>query len=352
MLETSTNSSQQSLRQTDSKLHPVIEKILAKRFTSKEEKEEFFSANLKKLPKLTQLLDIDLAAKRIIEALKVKQKIAIYGDYDVDGTTSSALFYRFFQTHGLQVEVYQPSRFKEGYGLHKSSIDQAVEDRIDLLITVDCGITNVEAANYAREKNLDLIITDHHKDGAPTQPLALAIVNPNRRDEICAPELKSLAGVGVAFAICLEVKNQLELGGQKTPSLYPLLQFVAIGTLADMVPLNFMNIKLVRHGLKQLTTSQYPGILTFFSKDERTYLPSSEKVHFNIGPYINSKGRLEHPELALKLLTCDESGEAYHYYDQLNSSNIERKTIQKEVYDQAFQAVVDTIYDDELYINV
>ena len=127
--------------------------------------------------------DMDKAANRIISAINNKEKIGIYGDYDVDGTTSCALFYHFFKMLNVEVALYQPSRFVEGYGIHNSSVDKAIEDKMDLLITVDCGITNTATADYAKSLNLDLIITDHHKDAAEHIPDAYAVVNPNRRDE-------------------------------------------------------------------------------------------------------------------------------------------------------------------------
>ena len=160
------------------------------------------SWDLKSLPKLTNLHDITKAAERIKKSITYSKKIGVYGDYDVDGTTSCALFWQFFKSLGYDnVALIQPSRFVEGYGLHKSSIDDAVAQGIDLLITVDCGITNTEAALYSKEKGLDLIITDHHTDASEEMPEAYAIVNPNRRDEPEDSPLRTLAGVGVPLRV-------------------------------------------------------------------------------------------------------------------------------------------------------
>lgn len=320
-------------------LHPVIERLFQKRGYSNEDLNEFLSWDLKNLPELTELKDIDKASERLRLAIKNNEKIGIYGDYDVDGTTSCALFYHFFEMLGVKVEMIQPSRFVEGYGLHPSSIDKAQEMGIQVLVTVDCGITNCEAAEYSKMRGLDLIITDHHKDAADEMPDCYAIVNPNRRDEPTDSDRVSLAGVGVAFAIALQIKNDLAKEGTDMPSLYPLLQFVAIGTICDLAKLNPMNIKLVRHGLKQLTQSQYPGILAFFSQEERTKPVSSEKLSFNIGPMINSKGRLDHPERALKLLIAKDSTEAFENYTHLELANKERKFIQAEVVASAKEKV-------------
>jgi single-stranded-DNA-specific exonuclease len=334
-------------------LHPVIIRLLQKRNLSLDGIREFFSWNLNGLPLLTDMKDMDKAAERILEAMNKGQKIGIYGDYDVDGTTSCALFHHFFLMNGVHVELFQPSRFVEGYGVHPSSIEAAIDKEVQLLITVDCGITNVETAEYALEKGLDLIITDHHKDAAEKMPPAYAVVNPNRRDEPKESELKFLAGVGVAFAVCLRVKQMLEEDGAQTPSLYPLLQFVSVGTICDMAKLTPMNLKLCRHGLKQMVKSQYPGLLSFIPPEEREFpqLPS-DKVSFVIGPHINSKGRLEHPEKALNLLISKDSQEAYENFSHLEISNRERKFIQAEVFAQAKAQFIENMTEEEQVICI
>jgi single-stranded-DNA-specific exonuclease len=318
---------------------PVIIELLKSRGYSQQDIQDFFSWDLGKLPDITNMLDMDKGCARIIKAITTGEHIGIYGDYDVDGTTSCALFHHFFKMlPGFQTEVtlIQPSRFIEGYGIHPSGIDQALEKKIDLLITVDCGISNNEAAEYALEHGLDLIITDHHKDATEKMVPAYAVINPNRRDEPEHSELGPLAGVAVAFAVCWQVKKELEALNHECPSLYTLLQFVAIGTICDLAKLTPMNLKLVRHGLKQLPKTNYAGLKAFLSPEERKLaITPSEKLAFAIGPMINSKGRLDHPEIALKLLISEDSTEAYEYYAQLEVSNKERKIIQFEVAESA-----------------
>lgn len=337
-----------------SQLHPAIIELLKKRgFESAEELKEFFSWDLKDLPDFSSLKDIRKAAVRIVDAIRDGEPIAIYGDYDVDGTTSCALLWHFFQLVDVPVELYQPSRFVEGYGLHGSSIDQASTDGITLMITVDCGITNVDAAAYAKEKGIDLIITDHHKDIAPEPPNAFAIVNPSRRDEPEGP-MRALAGVGVAFALCLEIKKVYEEEtGDQFPSIYPLLQLVAVGTVCDLAPLVPMNLKMTRHGLKQIPTSCYPGIRSFLSEEERkmTSLPS-ERLSFYMGPIINSKGRMDHPEMALKLLIAPNSDEAFERFSHLEISNKERQFVQKEVFVEARELIQNQMTDGEHLISI
>lgn len=335
-------------------LHPVVEKILNKRQISPNQYKDFFSWDLKSLPDLLSLNDLEKSATRILFAINNNEPIGIYGDYDVDGTTSCALFFQYFKMLGVKVELFQPSRFIEGYGVHPGSIDNAIERGVKLLITVDCGITNCETADYAKKKNLDLIITDHHKDIMESMPDAYAVVNPNRRDEPKDSPLRSLAGVGVAFAVCLKIKTLLDRErSNPTPSIYPLLQYVAIGTICDLAQLNPMNLKLTRHGLKQIKETNYAGIAAFFNDEDRNApFIYSEKISFYVGPLINSKGRLDHPEKALNLLISENHKEAFANYAHLETSNRERKRIQKEVFDEAKDIVIKSIKSEQPLINI
>ncbi len=302
--------------------------------------DDFYSWDLKKLPDFNQLNDMDKSVQRILKAIENKERIVIYGDYDVDGTTSCALLYHFFKTLNHPVLTLQPSRFVDGYGLHQSSIDWAVDNHAQLMITVDCGVTSFESAEYAKNK-LDLIITDHHQAHEKGLPPAYAIINPNRLDEPESSCMRKLAGVGVAFALAICVRQKLiDLGGN-VPSLYPLLPFVALGTICDLAWLNPMNLKLVRHGLKQFPQTPFAGLNVFLTADEKklNILPS-EKLSFHIGPIINSKGRLDHPELALKLLTCENDDESKHIYQKLQLTNQERKNLQATVFKEAKEQIL------------
>lgn len=324
-------------------LHPIIQRLFDKKGFTHKMIEDFLSWDLKTIPDMSSLKDLGKASKRIIEAIDREEKIGIYGDYDVDGTTSCALLFHFFKMLGVNVSTVQPSRFIEGYGLHLSSIDEAVENNLKILITVDCGISNNEAADYAKEKGLDLIITDHHKDARETMPAAFAVINPNRRDELDNPDypqLKTMAGVAVGFALAVQIRADLIAKGQKIPSIYSLLQFVAIGTICDLAHLSPLNLKLVRHGLKLIKDTEYPGLRAFFTNEElKAKTIPSEKLAFHVGPLINSKGRLEHPEASLQLLISDNAEKAREYYDLLVSCNQERKFIQSEVFTEAREQV-------------
>lgn len=323
-------------------LHPIVQKLFQKKGFDQKNIEHFLSWDLKSMPELTNLKDLSTASKRIIKAISDKEKIGVYGDYDVDGTTSCALLFHFFKLLNVEIDIVQPSRFIEGYGLHLSSIDEAVEKNIKVLITVDCGISNNEAADKARAMGLDLIITDHHKDARESMPNAFAVINPNRRDEDADGELKTLAGVAVAFALAVQIRSDLiATSSLNIPSLYPLLQFVAIGTICDLAHLSPVNLKLVRHGLKLLKDTEFPGLRAFFTADElKVKIIPSEKLAFHIGPLINSKGRLDHPELALQLLIANNAERARECYEHLVTCNNERKFIQNEVSKEAREQVL------------
>jgi single-stranded-DNA-specific exonuclease len=328
-------------------LHPIIIKLLEHRGLNRKEMDHFFSWNLNDIPDLTVLRDLQKASARILAAINSKERIGIYGDYDVDGTTSCALLWHFFEMLGVDVDIFQPSRFVEGYGIHPSSIDNALEKNIKVLITVDCGISNTATADYALNK-LDLIITDHHRDAAPELPKAYAVINPCRRDEPEDSPLRALAGVGVAFALALQIKKDLESQGQIVSSIYPLLQFVAIGTISDLARMNFLNMRLTRHGLKQMAQTKYPGIRAFFSNEElNTPMISSEKISFFIGPHINSKGRLDHPERAIRMLIAKNLKEAQEHFQFLEIANRDRKIIQQEVFEEAKKKQIQEIKSDD-----
>ncbi len=309
---------------------------------TEEEIHNFFNGSLSVLPSFYEMKDMPKAAEFLAGAILEKKQIGIYGDYDVDGTTSCALLIHFLKLceGNENIHALQPSRFKEGYGLHESSIDDAIAKGIEILITVDCGITAVSPAAYAKEKNLTLIITDHHQDIAPTLPDAFAVINPNRRDD-GHPQLGAIAGVGVAFALSVCIRQELMKRGKTIPSLYPLLAFVGLGSLADLAKLNFVNRLLVGHGLRAMEKTPYPGVRLLYE----TYGPStkeyikSDMVGFGIGPLINAKGRMEHPESALKLLTSHDEVECQNLLQELQIINQQRKDKQKQMAEEAIKIV-------------
>ena len=330
----------------------VIKRLFESRGISLDRIESFYSEELSFLPDLFSMKDLHRAAQRIIQGVRQGEKIGVFGDYDVDGTTACAFLYHFFKMFNTTVELMQPDRFTEGYGLHISSIDQAIEKGIRILITVDCGITSLKAASYARERGLILIITDHHKDALEHLPCAFAILNPRRRDEPLDSPLQSLAGVGVAFVLAYEVRKILKEKGESCPSLYSLLPFVAIGTICDMVELGSINRSLIRHGLRQLAMTSWPGLSILLTKEEKKEkIVRRERVSFYMGPLINSKGRMADPKKSLQLLISEDVDEAYDYYSHLVISNEERKKIQATVFDEAKKMILSG-FDESLPASV
>jgi single-stranded-DNA-specific exonuclease len=179
------------------------------------------------------------------------------------------------------------------------------------------------------------------------------VINPSRRDEPQDSPLKPLAGVGVAFALALQIKNDLALKNREIPSIYPLLQFVAIGTISDLAAMSPINVRLTRHGLKQIPTSSYPGVRAFFKPDElNAGIISSEKISFHVGPHINSKGRLDHPERALKLLIAGSVKECHEHFSHLEMANRDRRAIQAEVFEEAKKDVIQSLKEEDQLISI
>jgi single-stranded-DNA-specific exonuclease len=326
----------------------TLEKFLKeKRGLSKKDIELFMSKDLSSLP-LFNLKDLKKGAKIVKDAIKQNKKVAIYGDYDVDGTTASSLLYLYLKDKIADIEVFQPDRFKHGYGLNKDLLTEIKNKGFDLIITVDLGITNCEEVDFVKNKlNMDIIITDHHHDIRESIPKADAVINPNRRDEK-NESLKALAGVGVAYALTVATSKELKIKIDTS-----LLQFVAIGTIADLVPINYLNAILVRNGLSQIEeSSKYPGIKVFFSEsDFDTDVIPSTKVAFNIGPIINSAGRLFHAKKATDLLTATSFEKAEKLLLELKSNNSERRHVQEETLLEAKKQARKNIKNGDL-INI
>ena len=328
---------------------PILEKIFQDRQQSLA---EYLSWDLHQLPDLLALPDLAKASKRIITAIQNEEPLAAYGDYDVDGTSALALLDAFFKMLGKPLLLRQPSRFVEGYGLHPAAITEMAAQQIKVVITVDCGITSNEAAATAQACQVDLIITDHHQAQEPI-PAAYAVIDPNMPRVDPHSPLRALAGVGVAFCLCLQIKRDLEALKYEVPSLYPLLPFVTLGTICDLAPLNPLNLKLIRHGWKALQASTRPWVKCLFNAEERSlaHVPG-EKFSFQIGPMINSCGRLGKAEKALVLLTTADPPTATEAFYALEIANRERKKIQDEVAQEAIKQIIAKSVQGELLAAV
>lgn len=318
---------------------PLFAKLLWNRgFHSAEAVDSLLKPQLSALPSPFTLIDMEKAVERVIEAIANEEPIAVYGDYDVDGTCGASILFEFFREIQVPVVVYQPNRFKEGYGLHTAATRALIQDQgIRVLISVDCGITAVEPAKICRENGADLIVLDHHLPG-PILPDALAIVDPQRNED--SSQLKNLCGAGIAFFFAMALRARLrdsgyfeDLGGEPPP-LLKYLDLVAAATVADLADIRGANRILVSHGLRVLNRSPRVGIKSIL---ETAGVKQVRSFHlgFVVGPRINAAGRLQSADAAFKLLTCQDQTAALDLARKLEDVNSARKETQNLVWEQA-----------------
>ena len=317
-----------------SDLEKVTEDVLVGRGVSNEKrKKEFLYPDYEEHTYDPNLLsDIGVAVDRILKARKNKELVCIYGDYDVDGITSSTIMHDFFTQIGIKTFTYLPDRNKEGYGLNNKAIDYIIKKKADLIVTVDCGITSMEEVEYAKKKGLEIIITDHHF--VPEKmPQALAVINPKRANDKY-PE-KMLAGVGVVFKFIQAIAEKVD--GYDQEQLKWLLDLVAIGNVADCVPLLGENRTLTKFGLVVLARTRRVGLKQLFEvgrvKINASQLPTGEQIGFQIAPRINAAGRMDHASAAYELLirTEDEIPEARLLALDIEAQNKHRQKVTQEI---------------------
>ncbi|MFZ4109289.1 MAG: single-stranded-DNA-specific exonuclease RecJ [Polymorphobacter sp.] len=291
------------------------------------------------LPDPSIFRDMDAAATRLADAIAAHQAIVIFGDYDVDGATSAAVLIRYLRMVGASVGHYIPDRLLEGYGPSADALVALKTAGADLVVTVDCGTQGFEALAAARAAGLDVIIVDHHK-AATALPVALALVNPNRLDE--APEAAAhghLAAVGVAFLLAVALNRTLRQRGafatRPEPKLTELLDLVALGTVADVVPLTGLNRAFVTQGLKVMRTRRNIGLTALIDAAGLTKPPGARDLGFALGPRVNAGGRVGKSDLGVRLLTSDDPAEAMALAVELDRLNIDRRGIEAAVTDEA-----------------
>jgi len=318
----------------------IISKILLNRGIDTFDKAKmFFRGGVDDLYDPFLLEDMEKAVDRIIKAVRQKEKILIYGDYDVDGITSVSVLYLLLKELGADVNFYIPHRVQEGYGITTTGINEAVKKGINLIISVDCGITAVKEAEYARKSNIDIIISDHHKEG-PELPKAYAILNPKCKKSNYP--FQELAGVGVAYKLGQALVETLKLD-RKIMSRY--IDLVAIGSTADIVPLIDENRIFVKEGLKLLNKTDKPGLkalLKISGMADKTI--GTGQIVFILAPRINAVGRLGDAGHAVNLLTTRDPAQAWQIANLLENENRVRKNIDEETFRQA-QEIVDHDHD-------
>ncbi len=298
---------------------------------------KFLKPSLKDLPDPFSLPDMRQAAECIADLLESGEPIGVFGDYDVDGTVGAALLRRFFRMLGVEPRVEQPDRQRDGYGLNKRAMEQFAEEGVQLLITVDCGISNYKEVQHANELGLTVIVCDHHE--VPNEmPPAYAVLDHKRKDN--QGPIHSLCGAGMAFYLCLAVRSVLRERGffqeQKEPDLRDLLDLVAVATVADMVPLVEENRVLVSVGLEKLRRNPTLGLKELLTS-AGVELEKVDPYHigFVIGPRINASGRLGSASTALTLLSTDDPKIAQELAATLRDVNGDRQELQQEVFREA-----------------
>lgn len=286
------------------------------------------------------LKDMDKAVQRIRYAIENDQTIAVFGDYDCDGITATALLYNYFEMEGARVYYYIPSRETEGYGLNKNAIAELKKLKVDLIVTVDNGVSAIEEVDYAASLGIDVVVTDHHQPREEL-PRAVAVVNPHRID--CEYPFKGLAGVGVAFKLVCALEDEI---GYETLEYFSDL--LAIGTIADVVTLSDENRYFVRRGLLNLAESSRPGIAAILEHCKLSGKPlTTESVAFSISPRLNAAGRVGEPDTAVMLFLTDRISEAHELCETLESFNQARKDSEKNIYED----IISMIDSDSSYLT-
>jgi len=302
----------------------------------------FFSPRLSDLMDPMLLKDMDLAVELIMEAIKSREQIAVYGDYDADGITATALLLNFFSELDVPLSWYIPNRLKEGYSLNPIAIKKLKQDGIRLIITVDCGISNRKEIELAKQLGVKMVVTDHHQIPEDFDPVC-PVINPNRDDSLFP--FKDLAGVGVAFFLVIALRARLrDMGWFKDhpePDLKRYLDIVALGTVADMVPLINQNRILVQSGLQVMRNSPWPGLKAV--KDVSgvdSHRISSHDLAFKLAPRFNAPGRLGDSATGLTNLTTMNEPIAIETAGRLNSMNILRQRIEADILKEIEESII------------
>ncbi|MBX2810349.1 MAG: single-stranded-DNA-specific exonuclease RecJ [Myxococcales bacterium] len=324
-------------------IDPRIARLLVARgISTKEEAKRFLEPKLEHLPHPFLMKDLKRAAERVADAVINQESVCLYGDYDVDGVTSSSLLAEFLGEHGLEPEIYIPKRLREGYGLNQKAIEGIAQSGARLLVTLDCGITAADEISQANDLGLACIIVDHHRC-PPVLPNAVATLNPHQPD--CKYPDKGLAAVGVTYNLIIGVRKVLRERGYYSPDrpephLLKRTDLVALGTIADMVPLMGVNRVLTHYGLKALRLAERPGARALMEVSK--VIPSrinSGDVGFKLGPRINAVGRLDDATVGVRLLLAESIEDARPIAQALDEANGERRRIEGDVYESSVAMV-------------
>lgn len=322
--------------QAELKIHEILCALLLQRgIENIEQARDYFRPELDHLHDPFEMKDMSKAVERLTRAIFEEEKILIYGDYDVDGTTSVALVYNFLKGLSPNIFTYIPDRYTEGYGVSQKGVEWAIDHDIQLIITLDCGIRAVDKVRLAKDHSIDVIICDHHLPGEEL-PDAIAILDPKQPE--CNYPYDELSGCAIGFKLleAFSVQNGIE-----DRKLLDLLDLVAVSIASDIVPITGENRLLAWFGLKKLNKSPLPGLAALIEKANLRMPLSISDVVFGIGPRINAAGRIGHAKTALDLLTQSAKEDAYVYAEKLNLENQERRNYDENITTAALQLIVD-----------
>jgi len=313
---------------------PLAQLLVQRGITTFEEAKIFFRPDLSNLHDPFLMKDMDVAVQRILEAIQSGEKVLVYGDYDVDGTTAVALVYKFFKDHLKEIDYYIPDRYDEGYGVSEKGIDYAAQYGITLVIALDCGIKAVDKIDYARKKGIEFIICDHHNPGDEV-PDAIAVLDPKQAD--CNYPYKDLSGCGVGLKL---VQAYCKATGQPDERIYDYLDLVVVSIASDIVPITGENRIMAYYGLKKLNESPSLGLRAIkeVAGIDRKQI-DIEDIVFKIGPRINAAGRMESGKKSVDLLVCDNSKDAAIISEKINNFNLDRRSIDMEITRQAIEMI-------------
>ncbi len=312
----------------------VARALATKNLKSDEEIEVFLSPRRGDFHDPFLMPDMEKAVDRVVKAIQNKEKVTIFGDYDVDGITSSSILHRFLKECGLETKIYIPNRISEGYGLNEEAIRKIANEKTTLIITVDCGITGNKEVELAKSLGIDIVITDHHEP-AEELPKAVAVVDCKRKDNTYP--FNGLAGCGVAFKLTQGISQRLGIPEEKS---LKYLDIVCVGTISDIVPLEDENRTISKLGLRLLNQTKNPGLKALLESTGYKKIDSTA-VSFGLAPRINACGRMGHEDEALKLFLTDNLQEARELTSKLNEYNTKRQEIEKDIFSKAQEMLKD-----------
>jgi single-stranded-DNA-specific exonuclease len=315
-------------------IHPAICKILVQRgITTFQEAKDFFRPQLNQLHDPWLMKDMGKAVDRILLATKNNEKILVFGDYDVDGTTAVACMYQFLKKIHPQLDFYIPHRYREGYGISKAGIDFAKENGFTLIISLDCGIKSVELISYARDLEIDFIVCDHHLPDEILPP-AVAVLNPKQND--CSYPYKELCGCGVGFKLITALAEKLKLPKEES---YKYLDLVATAIAADIVPMTGENRILAFYGLKKANEDPNNGIKALSHLSGLTKTLHINNLVFMIAPRVNAAGRMDDARKAVQMFVAENYEEALQFAEMLHSDNTDRKEADSSITEEALALI-------------